>query len=152
MNVGTEAVLTIPASAAYGNKKMDDIPANSTLTFGAFVILIALTLLRLMPNRMRRGQSSQHQVNVMYPFPKRRLSRAPYCMVGVPWYQTPTVFSLQKVSECCCMRCTTKRHCLFVSKSSLIIPFSINSPTYRMSVPGAPPLLQHKSDRLIQRD
>ncbi|KAG8925346.1 peptidylprolyl isomerase fpr4, partial [Tulasnella sp. 408] len=33
LNVGSEAILTIPPSAAYGKKKMDDIPANSTLTF-----------------------------------------------------------------------------------------------------------------------
>ncbi|KAG8944272.1 peptidylprolyl isomerase fpr4 [Tulasnella sp. 424] len=40
LNVGTEAVLTIPPSAAYGNKKMDDIPANSTLTFEVKVLSI----------------------------------------------------------------------------------------------------------------
>ncbi|KAG9016029.1 peptidylprolyl isomerase fpr4 [Tulasnella sp. 427] len=40
LNVGTEAVLTIPPSAAYGKRKMDDIPANSTLTFEVKVLSI----------------------------------------------------------------------------------------------------------------
>jgi FK506-binding nuclear protein len=33
MSVGGERRLTIPASLAYGSKKLDGIPANSTLIF-----------------------------------------------------------------------------------------------------------------------
>ena len=32
--VGSEALLTIPPAAGYGNKKSGKIPANSTLKFG----------------------------------------------------------------------------------------------------------------------
>ena len=40
MQVGGERKLTIPASMAYGKKTMPGIPANSTLVFGMFFILI----------------------------------------------------------------------------------------------------------------
>lgn len=33
MNVGQERRIVVPASLAYGSKKMGDIPANSELTF-----------------------------------------------------------------------------------------------------------------------
>lgn len=35
MQVGGERLLTIPPPMAYGNKSLEGIPANSTLTFGA---------------------------------------------------------------------------------------------------------------------
>lgn len=34
MKVGGERLLIIPPSLGYGNRKMDSIPANSTLRFG----------------------------------------------------------------------------------------------------------------------
>lgn len=35
MQVGGERLLTVPAPLAYGKRKQADIPANSTLIFGA---------------------------------------------------------------------------------------------------------------------
>ena len=36
MQVGSERLLTIPAPMAYGKKKQEGIPANSTLIFGTY--------------------------------------------------------------------------------------------------------------------
>lgn len=36
MQIGSEREVTIPPSMGYGKRKMDDIPANSTLVFGAY--------------------------------------------------------------------------------------------------------------------
>jgi hypothetical protein len=36
MQVGSERLLTIPPNMAYGKKKMEGIPPNSTLIFGLF--------------------------------------------------------------------------------------------------------------------
>lgn len=38
MQVGGERLLTVPSTLGYGNKKMSDIPAGSTLTFGEHLI------------------------------------------------------------------------------------------------------------------
>lgn len=38
MKAGGERELTIPASMGYGKRKMSDIPPNSTLKFGRFLL------------------------------------------------------------------------------------------------------------------
>lgn len=43
MKAGGERELTIPAPMGYGKRKMADIPANSTLKFGLFVLRLLLT-------------------------------------------------------------------------------------------------------------
>jgi len=40
MQIDGEREVTVPPSMGYGKKKMQDIPANSTLVFGAYSRLV----------------------------------------------------------------------------------------------------------------
>lgn len=57
MQAGGERLLIVPAKLGYGNRKIDGIPAGSTLRFGELSTIMEASSL-INQNLLRRGQTT----------------------------------------------------------------------------------------------
>jgi hypothetical protein len=68
MKVGGERLLIVPPSLGYGNRKMADIPANSTLRFGEPIDRYLRAFPELITSCQRSSLSARSECATRVPF------------------------------------------------------------------------------------